>query len=81
MVKPYFVNSLWIENKARFFCIPLKLVITLDQKINMLKEALDVKPFVNHFTLALAIIDAFEYTYPCKELDKSLDTPTEDDGY
>ena len=31
--------------------------------------------------LALAIIDVFEHTYPCKELDKSLDTSTEDDGY
>ena len=69
------------ESYSPIFCFPMELVITLEQKITMLKEAIDVRPFVKHFTLALAIINTFEHTYPCKELDKSLDTSTEDDGY
>ena len=69
------------EHKVRLFCIPKKLALTLDQKINMLKVLLDVKPFMEKVQLGLAIKDAYVYAFPCKELDKSLDTPTEDDGY
>ena len=69
------------EYKVRLYCIPDNLALTLDQKINMLKVLLDVKPFMEKVQLGLAIKDAYVYAFPCKELDKSLNTPTEDDGY
>ena len=69
-----------IEYKVRLFCIPDNLALTLDQK-NMLKVLLDVMPFMNKTRLVLAMKYAYEHAFPCKELDKSLDTPTEDDGY
>jgi len=69
------------EYKVRLFCIPDNLALTLDQKINILKVLLDVKPFMDKTRLGLAIKYAYAHAFPCKELDKSLDIPTEDDGY
>ena len=69
------------EYKVRLFCIPDNLALTLDQKINILKVLLDVKPFMDKVQLGLAIKDAYVHAFPCKELDKSLDTSTKDDGY
>ena len=69
------------EYKVSLYCIPDKLALTLDQKINMLKELLNARPFMDKVQLGLAIKYAYAHAFPCKELDKSLDTPTEDDGY
>ena len=69
------------EYKVSLFCIPDNLALTLDQKINILKVLLDVKPFMDKTRLGLAIKYAYAHAFPCKELDKSLDIPTEDDGY
>ena len=77
----YMDSTMELTHKVKLFCIPMKLVLTLDQKINMLKVLLDFKPFMNKTRLGLAMKYVYEHAFPCKELDKSLDTPTEDDGY
>ena len=44
------------EYKVRLFCISGNLALTLDQKINMLKVLLDVKPFMDKTRLGLFYI-------------------------
>ena len=47
------------------FCLPDALVITTDQNIDILRRAIEVKPYIAEVHPALALLKAYEVTFPC----------------
>ena len=54
-------------HNIRFFCVPNKLALTTNQRIQMLKGNLEVNPSIGKYTLGIAMFDSYKYTFPCKD--------------